>query len=123
MELLKTLTDIEKIAKEFSIGNFDSIFHYLSENVQWNIIGQNSFEGKTDVILNCKTTAQYFKSVQTNFITEDILSHKNKVVVIGTAEFLRDGKRLDFIYATDIYEFNNDKMINKISSYCISEKE
>ena len=63
---------IEKIAQEFSIGNFGSIFHYLSENVQWNIIGQNSFEGKTDVILNCKTTAQYFKSVQTNFITEDL---------------------------------------------------
>jgi hypothetical protein len=39
MNLLKTLRDIEKIAKEFSIGNFDSIFHYLSENVQWNIIG------------------------------------------------------------------------------------
>ena len=114
---------IEKIAQEFSIGNFDSIFQYLSENVQWNIIGQASFKGKTDVMLNCKNTAQYFKSVQTNFLTEDILTYKNKVVVIGTAEFLRDGKRLDFIYATDIYEFNQDKIINKISSYCNSEKK
>jgi hypothetical protein len=74
-------------------------------------------------MLNCKNTAQYFKSVQTNFITEDILSLKNKVVVIGTVEFLRDGKCLDFIYATDIYEFNHDKMINKISSYSFSEKK
>jgi len=113
---------IEQIAKEFSTGNFDSIFQYLSENVQWNIIGQRSFEGKIDVISNCKNTAEYFKSVQTNFIVEDILKHKNKVVVIGTAEFLRDGKRLDFVHATDIYEFNEDKMISKISSYCISEK-
>jgi hypothetical protein len=114
---------IKKIAKEFSTGNFDSTFQYLSDNVQWNIIGQNFFQGKTDVILNCKNTAQYFKSVKTNFLVEDILTHKNKVVVIGTAEFLRDGERLDFVYATDIYEFNEDKMINKISSYCISEKK
>ena len=45
------------------------------------------------------------------------------VVVNGTAEFLKDGKQISFISACDIYEFNEDKKIEKITSYCIEKKK
>ena len=112
----------EQIAEEFSLGSFESTFPHLSEDIEWNIVGENTFSGKSEVISNCKRTAEYFSSVDTKFVTEEIISVKNKVVIIGSAEFLKNGERISFVKASDYYEFDNEGKILKISSYCISEK-
>ncbi len=85
-----------EVVESFSIGNFELVFPYLSENIEWNIIGENKFDGKPSVIQNCIQTAEYFKSVQTNFTTQDIIETQNKIVIRGTAEFIREGKRVNF---------------------------
>jgi len=113
----------KKIAELFSHGKFDKTLNCLSEDITWNVIGENIFDGKKAVTKNCEQTAEYFKSVQTDFKTDKLIESDNKVIVIGTAEFKRDGKRLNFISACDIYEFNEQNEIEKISSYCIPEKE
>lgn len=111
----------KEIAKLFSNGKFENIMNYLSDKIVWNVIGENIFEGKNAVKENCELTAKYFKSVQTEFKTKEVLISENKVIIIGTAEFKRDGKKLNFISACDIYEFNKKNEIVKISSYCIPE--
>lgn len=113
----------EKIAEFFSSGSFEHTFPYLSENIVWNVIGENVFEGKSAVVANCKQTSKYFNSIQTDFKIDDIITKDNKVVVSGTAEFIRDGKRINFISACDVYEFNSSNELKKISSYCIPEKK
>ena len=52
--------------------------------------------------------------METDFKTIDIIDTESKVIVIGTAEFKRDGKRLSYISACDIYEFNTQNKIEKI---------
>lgn len=110
------------IAESFSMGNFKLSFPYLSDNIIWKVIGENIILGKSNVIENCEQTAKYFKSVQTNFRTEDVIVAENKVVIRGTGEFLKDGKRVNLISACDVYEFNHNNEIETILSYCISEK-
>lgn len=83
---------------------------------------RTELEGKEQVITNCKQTTEYFNLVETNFKTDDIIVVRNKVVVRGTGEFIRDGKRVNFIKVCDVYEFNDEDKLEKISSYCISEK-
>ena len=112
----------KEIAEFFSNGKFNKTTEYLSEEIVWNVVGENIFDGKKAVTENCEQTAEYFKSVETDFKTDKIIETDNKVIVIGTAEFKRDGKRLNFISACDIYEFNEQNKIDKISSYCIPEK-
>lgn len=112
----------KEIAELFSNGKFDKILDCLSEEIVWNVVGEKIFSGKKAVTKNCEQTAEYFKTVQTDFKTDKIIVSDNKVIIIGTAEFKRDGKRLNFISACDIYEFNEQNMIDKISSYCIPEK-
>ena len=114
---------IREVAELFSNGKFENIMDYFSEGIVWDVIGESLFEGKKAVRENCEQTASYFKSLQTDFITNDILVSENKVIIRGTAEFIRDGKRINFISACDIYEFNNRNEIEKISSYCIPEKK
>ena len=112
----------KEIAELFSNGKFDKTMDYLSEQIVWNVIGENTFDGKKAVMENCQQTAEYFKSVQTDFKTDKLIETDNKVIIMGTAEFKRDGKRLNFISACDIYEFNEQNKIEKISSYFIPEK-
>ncbi|MEM8528833.1 MAG: hypothetical protein AAGG68_29630 [Bacteroidota bacterium] len=78
----------EEIAELFSNGNFEPTFPFLSQSIEWKIIGESHFTGKEEVIQNCHQTAQYFKSVETDFKTEDTIVTKNKVVIRGSGEFI-----------------------------------
>ncbi|MGB5287767.1 MAG: hypothetical protein WBN42_04705, partial [Ignavibacteriaceae bacterium] len=91
--------------------------------IVWNVVGESTFSGIKAVSENCRQTAEYFKSVQTDFKTNEVIVSNNKVIIIGTAEFKRNGKRLSFISACDVYDFNENKEIERISSYCIPEKK
>ena len=112
----------QEVAELFSMGKFDEVIKYFSNIIVWEVIGESTFEGIDAVVENCKLVAEYFKSVETDFRTNNILVTDNEVIVIGTAEFRQNGKVIDIISACDIYVFNSDSEIEKISSYCISNK-
>jgi len=114
-----TKTDI---AKAFSNGEFEKTFDFLSDNAEWTIIEENSFTGKEAIIDNCEQVGNYFKSVTTIFKMQNIIADGNKVVINGTADFLKDNIRISFVSACDIYEFNDNNQIQKITSYCIESK-
>ncbi|MFZ4769910.1 MAG: nuclear transport factor 2 family protein [Ferruginibacter sp.] len=113
---------IKQIAESFSVGQFDKVYQHMSDTIVWNIVGENRFVGKKAVIENCKQVASYFKAVTTNFKTENIISDNNLVAIDGTAEFIKDGMRVSYNWACDVYEFNDRKEMEKITSYCIQEK-
>lgn len=107
------------ISVAFSNGEFENIYDLIAENAVWTVIKENTFIGKQAIIDNCKQVGAYFKSVTTNFVTLNVISENNTVVVNGTAEFLRDNKQVSFVSACDLYEFNDNNQIQKITSYCI----
>ena len=113
----------KQIAEAFSNGIFKETYPYLADNVQWNVVGEGSFNGKNAVIKNCEQVAGYFESVTTNFITEAVISEGSCIVMTGTAEFFRDGKRVNFVSACDVYAFNERNQLQTITSYCISDKK
>lgn len=112
----------KEIAIAFSNGNFNMAYEYLDDNVIWEVVGDSIFNGKKEVIANCDRTAYYFQSVETIFDTEDVQVFGNVVMVRGTAEFKRDGKRISFVKACDVYIFGNEGNIQNIHSYCIPDK-
>ena len=112
----------KQIAQAFSKGNFELTYSYLADNVQWTVVGEDYFDGKKSVMDNCGQVASYFKSVTTNFKTINIIADNNRVAVSGTAEFIRDDKRVNFVSACDVYEFNDNNELQTITSYCIQDK-
>ncbi|GCC52720.1 hypothetical protein SanaruYs_29580 [Chryseotalea sanaruensis] len=111
-----------EIAKAFSTGEFEKTYRFISESAEWTVIEEENFIGKQTIIDNCERVGNYFKSVTTDFKTLNIIADGNYVVINGTAEFLRDNKRISFVSACDIYEFNDQSQIQKITSYCIQSK-
>lgn len=110
-----------EIAKLFSNGDFEDCFEYLTENATWNTPGEHYLRGKTEIENFCKKIRSYFDSITTNFQQINIIENENCVAINGTAEFVRDGIKLNFISSCDVYEFNSENRIISITSYCIPE--
>ena len=106
----------------FSNGEFEKIYEFIADDAVWTVVEENSFIGKSAIIENCGQVSNYFKSVSTNFECLNIICEEKKVVINGTAEFLKNKSRISFVSACDVYEFNFDNQFEKITSYCIGKK-
>lgn len=111
-----------EIARLFSLGEFDAIPAYIDSAAIWNVVGDKQLKGKTAIIDRCKQVRDYFDSVTTNFTIRKTITDGDTVVILGTAEFLRNDQRISLIEACDVYQFTPDGLIRTITSYCIPEK-
>lgn len=114
--------NIKSIAQAFSNGEFQSVFPYLADAVVWQVVGENEFLGKEAVMQQCLQVKAYFNSVTTQFETIHCLVDGNKVAINGTAAFHINQKPKAFVWACDVYEFNEDNLLQSITSYCITKK-
>lgn len=110
------------IAKAFSNGEFHKCFEYLTDTTIWNTPGEQYLSGRHEIEPFCKQIRAYFDSVTTHFKPIQIIENDHCVAINGTAEFLRDGKRVSFISSCDVYEFDNQNTMVSITSYCITER-
>lgn len=107
------------IASNFSLGKFAEVYDDLADNIRWEIVGQQTLEGKENVKAHCQNIAAYFQSVTTDFNIHQTVQANGKVVIIGLGEFTREGIIISKISACDVYLFDPDQKITSISSYCI----
>ena len=110
-----------EIAKAFSNGEFEKTNKFISDTAVWTVVEENIFIDKQAIIDNCEQVGSYFQSVTTDFKTLNIIAEGNKVVINGTAEFMRDNQRVSFVSACDVYEFDDNNQIQNITSYCIQK--
>lgn len=111
-----------EIAQAFSQGDFENCFTYLTDKTTWNTPGEQNLKGRAEIESFCNTIKAYFDSVTTNFQQIHIIENNNCVSINGTADFIRDGKRISFVSSCDVYEFAVDHTILSITSYCITER-
>lgn len=112
-----------RLAQAFSSGRFENVYEHMADDIIWNIVGENIFSGKDAVVAKCKQTAVYFNQVTTIFNITNSIASKNRVAINGTAEFIRTNKRVAFVSACDVYEFNEEGLLQTITSYCIPDKK
>ena len=110
-----------EIANAFSNGEFEKTNKFISDTAVWTVVEEDTFIGKQAIIDNCEQVSSYFQSVTTDLKTLNIIAEGNKVVINGTAEFLRDNQRVSFVSACDVYEFDDNNQIQNITSYCIQK--
>ncbi len=118
---MAVMTKLE-IAQSFSGGQFEKCFVCLTEQTVWNTPGEQCLNGRREIEAFCKNIAAYFSSVTTNFKQLNLIENDRCVAINGTAEFIRDGKRVSFVSSCDVYEFDMDNKIVSIHSYCITER-
>ncbi len=107
----------------FSNGEFGKIYGFIADNAVWVVVEEDTFTGKQAIVDNCEQTANYFRSITTKFETLNVIEENKKVVINGTAEFLKDNERVSFVSACDLYEFDDEDQIQRITSYCIQHEK
>ena len=112
-----------EIAQLFSEGKFAEVEDYLSAEIEWNIYEEKKvLSGKTSVLNFTKKVGEYFRSITTKFETFGLLEDGNKVAIYGRTEFFRGSKSINILYSCDVYIFNGFGNIQKIHSYCNSNR-
>ena len=113
---------IARIAETFSNGKFAETFPFLTESTVWSVVGEFQVTGKDQIIKKCQEIAAYFDSVETRFIALNQIVDKDRVAINGTAEFIRNDKRVNFVNSCDVYVFDTSANLVSITSYCIQDK-
>ncbi|MFV5491724.1 hypothetical protein [Acinetobacter sp. ASP199] len=109
--------DAIQIAQQFSLGHFNQLHPYISDDIVWEIIGEHNSIGKETVLNHITTIESFFRNTPHLFTLKHTHICQN-FIIQGQATLHSDG--LDHIIAAcDIYEFNLDSQIVKIQSYCI----
>ena len=112
-----------EVAQLFSGGKFADIEDYLSVDIEWNLYEEKRIiAGKSHVLEFMRKAGEYFKSITTKFETFGVLEDGNKVAIYGRAEFIRGSRTINTIYSCDVYIFNGLGNIQKVHSYCNSNR-
>lgn len=112
-----------EIAQAFSGGQFEKCLNYLTDQTIWNTPGEQFLTGRKEIEPFCKNITDYLRRVTTNFKELNLIENDRCVAINGTAEFIREGKRVAFVSSCDVYEFDLDNKILSINSYCITEQK
>lgn len=113
------LTDI---AQCFSTGQFSQIRSYFSEDLVWEIVGEQRFSGIEQVLKHCQSIEHYFQLTPHAFQIQSIHQAGHHVIIQGEAYF-HHANQTTHISACDVYNFNNSNQLVQVQSYCISIQE
>jgi uncharacterized protein len=105
--------DIKIISKEFAKGNMQFCLPYLSENIRWNILGEDAIIGKDEVleVSKMKDLESYPEITFKNIIAEG-----NFVVIESEGKAtIKTGQPYNQMYC-EIFRFDNDTL-EEITTY------
>ncbi len=108
----------KQIAEAFSKHDFNCTFPFIADAIQWIMVGGEHIMGKEKVIQSCEQSANYLKTVQTNFSKFLVLDTGDYVTIDSISEYIDADKNISKVASCDIYLFQNGQLI-EITSYCI----
>lgn len=104
------------IANQFSQGNFASVYVHFSDEIEWNVIGNQIVKGRVSVIDFCtQMLVEMASAVLTN---DNSIETENQIVIEGKCRYFDAEEKESFVSYCDVYLFENSK-IKRITSYCI----
>lgn len=109
---------IVQIAEAFSRHNFADAYPYLTDDVQWHLVGDRHLVGRDHVIDACEHSAEYLAGMTTTFTKFKFMTGDSSVVIDSEAEYVDDEGQSAVIASCDIYEFSDGRLA-EITSYTV----
>jgi len=111
---------IQSLIEAFDENDVERILSHLSEDIVWNIVGNDTFTGKKSIrdFFNAYPDMKMLSSTKDHFVIDGDTAVVDGEVV---CEHAVTGARQDMFYC-DIYQLENGK-VRKMTSYCIDKKK
>jgi ketosteroid isomerase-like protein len=111
-------TIIMEIVAAFDNNDVDAIINLVTEDIEWNMVGENSISGKDNLR---QFFADHLDMKMISSTKDHIIIDGNRGCVDGIVH-CSNGKDKDFhMQYCDIYDIEHEK-IKKITSYVINKK-
>jgi hypothetical protein len=111
------MTNIQ-IAEAFSKHDFEITYPFISDNIQWLMVGGENTIGKESVLKTCKQSSDYLKTVKTIFSKFLVLESDEYITIDSISEYIDQEKNISKVASCDIYKFKQGQL-TAITSYCI----
>jgi hypothetical protein len=109
---------IKQISEDFSRHHFEQTYPFLSDSIEWHLIGDKVLVGKDSIMETCNQSAQYLKGVKTQFKKFNIVKNDKSVVIDSLADYIDENNAITTVASCDIYAFVGAQL-TQITSYCI----
>ncbi len=107
-----------EIAEAFSGHQFEDAYEYLADDIIWNNLGGEHYEGKEQVIAACRQSAEYLATVTTVFKIFRSFEGDEHVTVDSLSDYIENDVTTSTVASCDIYEFSGGQ-VSGITSYNI----
>ncbi len=102
-----------KISEEFARGNLEFAGLYIADNIQWNILGENTIIGKAEVLEVSKMLQLESFPVIT---IKNVIADGDFVVIESTGKATtKNGKPYNQSYC-DVFKFKEERLI-EVTTY------
>jgi hypothetical protein len=108
----------KKIAEAFSKHDFETIYPFISDNIQWIMVGGVNIISKENVVKTCQQSTDYLKTVKTSFLKFLVLESVDHITIDSISAYIDEENSVSKVASCDIYKFN-DGQLTEITSYCI----
>ena len=108
----------EEIARAISSHRFDDAMPYLSEDVVWELVGEDVLVGKQAVVDACASVAAELRGTETSFDQFKVITGPASVVIDSVAGYRAAEGSLSRVASCDIYDFIGGQ-VTHIRSYNI----
>ncbi|MCU1516500.1 MAG: uncharacterized protein JWQ75_1221 [Pseudarthrobacter sp.] len=109
---------IEEIARAISSHRFEDAEPYLSEDVVWELVGEDDLVGKQAVVEVCTAVAAELHDAETTFDQFRVVVGASCVVIDSVAGYRAADGSLSRVASCDIYDFTGAEL-TRIRSYNI----
>ena len=109
------------VAEAFSGHRFADAYDHLAPAVRWGLRGEETTEGKDDVISVCEQTLTELTSVTTEFTRFVVAADDDTAAVDATGRYTGPDGTTSVVSSCDIFEFQEGQVV-RITSYAVEEE-
>jgi len=91
-------------------------YPYLSDDVEWSLVGGKRLAGPAAVQARCDESSMYLKTVTTAFVSFTVILAPECVIVESEATYTKPSGSISAVASCDVFRFRNGR-ISSIASY------
>jgi hypothetical protein len=113
-------THTRAVAEAFSSHRFADAYDHLAPAVRWVVRGEETAEGKDDVISVCEQSLTELTNVTTEF-TRFVVAADDTAAIDVTGRYTGPDGTTSVVSSCDIFEFH-EGLVARITSYAVEEE-
>jgi hypothetical protein len=100
-----------RIAEAFSGHRFADVYPALADDVQWDLVGQDTLHGRQAVVDACEATLAELAEGSSEFLRFVVITEGDRVAVDTVTRYTDAAGEVGVVSSCDVYEFRDERLV------------